>query len=81
MAAEWQKVGLSQGNMRNCTLLGREPNEVELGIFGVMWSEHCCYKIPKPFCAVFPPRERVLQGPGENAGVVDIGDGLPLPLK
>ncbi|MGI6142892.1 MAG: phosphoribosylformylglycinamidine synthase subunit PurL [bacterium] len=83
MAGDWQKVGLSQGEYEKIvSLLGREPNEVELGIFGVMWSEHCCYKNSKVLLRRFPTRgERVLQGPGENAGVVDIGDGLAVALK
>lgn len=83
MAAEWQKVGLSQGEYEKIvSLLGREPNEVELGIFGVMWSEHCCYKNSKALLRRFPTQgERVLQGPGENAGVVDIGDGLAVAFK
>src|SRR5919201_1015717 len=55
--------------------LGREPTELELGMFGAMWSEHCGYKNSKPLLRLFPTEAPwVLQGPGENAGVVDIGD-------
>ena len=58
-------------------ILGRDPNITELGIFSVMWSEHCSYKSSKVHLKRLPTRgARVLQGPGENAGVVDIGDGL-----
>ncbi len=63
-------------------LLGREPNLVELGIFSVMWSEHCSYKSSRLHLGKFPTEgERVIQGPGENAGVVDIGDGLCVVFK
>jgi phosphoribosylformylglycinamidine synthase len=56
--------------------LGREPNLVELGVFSVMWSEHCSYKSSRKHLAKFPTTgPRVICGPGENAGVVDIGDG------
>ncbi|MEB3181276.1 MAG: phosphoribosylformylglycinamidine synthase subunit PurL [Nostocaceae cyanobacterium] len=69
--------------------LGRHPNKAELGMFGVMWSEHCCYKNSRPLLKQFPTtgeacgalRERILVGPGENAGVVDLGDGLQLAFK
>src|ERR1700687_4555450 len=57
-------------------ILGRDPNITELGIFSVMWSEHCSYKSSKVHLKRLPTRgAQVLQGPGENAGVVDIGDG------
>jgi phosphoribosylformylglycinamidine synthase len=63
-------------------ILGREPNITELGIFSVMWSEHCSYKSSKVHLKRLPTRgERVVQGPGENAGVVDIGDGLVAAFK
>jgi phosphoribosylformylglycinamidine synthase subunit PurL len=56
--------------------LGREPNQVELGVFSVMWSEHCSYKSSKIHLGKFPTKgPRVICGPGENAGVVDIDDG------
>ncbi len=62
--------------------LGREPNLVELGIFSVMWSEHCSYKSSKAYLKNFPTEgEQVIQGPGENAGVVDIGDNLAVVFK
>ncbi|MEO8638650.1 MAG: phosphoribosylformylglycinamidine synthase subunit PurL, partial [Chloroflexota bacterium] len=62
--------------------LGREPNPVELGMFGAMWSEHCAYKHSRPLLSGLPSRgERVLVGPGENAGVLDIGDGLAVVFK
>jgi phosphoribosylformylglycinamidine synthase subunit PurL len=63
-------------------ILGREPNFTELGIFSVMWSEHCSYKSSKVHLRRLPTRgPQVLQGPGENAGVVDIGDGLAAAFK
>jgi phosphoribosylformylglycinamidine synthase len=62
--------------------LGRHPNKAELGMFGVMWSEHCCYKNSRPLLKQFPTQgDRILVGPGENAGVVDLGDGLQLAFK
>src|SRR6202142_2131777 len=63
-------------------ILGRDPNITELGIFSVMWSEHCSYKSSKAHLKRLPTRGKlVLQGPGENAGVVDIGDGLVAAFK
>jgi phosphoribosylformylglycinamidine synthase II len=63
-------------------ILGREPNITELGIFSVMWSEHCSYKSSKMHLKRLPTRGKlVVQGPGENAGVVDIGDGLVAAFK
>lgn len=62
--------------------LGRAPNKVELGIFSVMWSEHCSYKSTRRHLGKFPTKgPRVIQGPGENAGVVDIGDGQACIFK
>ncbi|BAZ66615.1 phosphoribosylformylglycinamidine synthase II [Fischerella sp. NIES-4106] len=62
--------------------LGRHPNKAELGMFGVMWSEHCCYKNSRPLLKQFPTTgDRILVGPGENAGVVDLGGGLRLAFK
>jgi len=67
---------------RILTAMGREPNLLELGIFSVMWSEHCSYKSSRKHLKGFPTSgPRVLQGPGENAGVVDIGDGLAVAFK
>jgi phosphoribosylformylglycinamidine synthase II len=62
--------------------LGRIPNDVELGMFGAMWSEHCAYKHSRPLLARLPAEgSRVLVGPGENAGALDIGDGLAVVFK
>ncbi len=62
--------------------LGRHPNQAELGMFGVMWSEHCCYKNSRPLLKQFPTcSDRVIIGPGENAGVIDLGDGFQLAFK
>ena len=63
-------------------ILGRVPTYSELGIFSVMWSEHCSYKSSKKYLRTLPTEgTHVLQGPGENAGVVDIGDGLAAVFK
>ena len=63
-------------------ILGREPNLVELGIFSAMWSEHCSYKSSKVHLKGFPTKASwVIQGPGENAGVIDIGDGYAAVFK
>src|SRR5438309_7862393 len=63
-------------------ILGREPSETELGLFSVMWSEHCSYKSSRIHLRTLPTEgPRVLQGPGENAGAVDIGDGLAAVFK
>src|SRR6186713_2043224 len=63
-------------------ILGREPNLVELGIFSAMWSEHCSYKSSRVHLRKFPTSgPRVIQGPGENAGIVDIGDGQAAIFK
>ncbi len=57
-------------------LVGREPTFTELGIFSAMWNEHCSYKSSKKWLRTLPTKgDVVIQGPGENAGVVDIGDG------
>ena len=62
--------------------LNREPNDVELGVFSVMWSEHCSYKSSKIHLGKFPTTgPRVICGPGENAGVIDIGDGQACIFK
>lgn len=67
---------------RILTILGREPNLTELGIFSVMWSEHCSYKSSRVHLKRLPTRGAcVLQGPGENAGVIDLGDGVALAFK
>ncbi|MGE4221243.1 MAG: phosphoribosylformylglycinamidine synthase subunit PurL, partial [Alphaproteobacteria bacterium] len=63
-------------------ILGREPNLTELGIFSVMWSEHCSYKSSRRWLKTLPTRgPQVIQGPGENAGVVDIGGGMAAVFK
>ncbi len=63
-------------------ILGREPNITELGIFSVMWSEHCSYKSSKKWLKTLPTKAPwVIQGPGENAGVIDIGDGQAIIFK
>jgi phosphoribosylformylglycinamidine synthase II len=63
-------------------ILGRQPNWTETGLFSVMWSEHCSYKNSKPVLRRFPTKgEQVLQGPGEGAGIVDIGDGQAVVFK
>jgi phosphoribosylformylglycinamidine synthase subunit PurL len=67
---------------RTQKILGRDPNFTELGIFSVMWSEHCSYKSSRVHLKKLPTRgTHVVQGPGENAGVVDIGDGLVAVFK
>jgi len=63
-------------------LIGREPNITELGIFSLMWSEHCSYKSSKIHLKRLPVKgKNVIQGPGENAGIIDIGDGLAAVFK
>ncbi|CAN5246434.1 phosphoribosylformylglycinamidine synthase subunit PurL [soil metagenome] len=65
-----------------CELLEREPNLTELGVFSLMWSEHCGYKYSRARLAELPSTgPQVLQGPGENAGAVDVGDGLAVVFK
>lgn len=65
-----------------CSRLGREPNYVELAIFSLMWSEHCGYKHSRPLLKSLPTSgEHIIQGPGENAGIVDIGEGLAIAMK
>jgi len=65
-----------------CGFLGRQPNYTEIGVFSVMWSEHCSYKNSKPILKKFPiTGPRVLMGPGEGAGIVDIGDNQAVVFK
>ena len=75
--------GLSEGEYDLLvTQIGREPNALEAAIVGAMWSEHCGYKNSRPLFSVFPTTgPQVLQGPGENAGVVDIGEGWGVAFK
>jgi len=79
----WTQVGLKEDEYRRvCEILGREPNHVELQMFGVMWSEHCSYKHSRSTLRKLPTKgDRVLQGPGENAGVIRITDDLAVAFK
>ena len=78
-----QRHGLTEDEYRLVVAaLGRQPNAVELGMFGAMWSEHCAYKHSRPLLGRLPTDgPRVLVGPGENAGAIDIGDGLAVVFK
>ena len=80
---QWREVALSDSEYaRIVELLGREPSIVELGMFGAMWSEHCGYKHSRPHLRTLPnDAPWVVQGPGENAGAVDIGNGLAAVFK
>ena len=82
-AKKHQEVALTEEEYKTIVeLLGRAPNAVELGMIGVLWSEHCSYKTSKPFLRRLPSTgSRVLQGPGENAGVVDVGEGWAVVFK
>ncbi len=72
-ATEWEKIK---------EILGRKPNVTELGVFSAMWNEHCSYKSSRIHLKKFPTQgPHVLQGPGENAGVVDLGEGLAVAFK
>lgn len=79
----YRDMGLSDAEFEKVqAILGRDPNFTEIGIFSVMWSEHCSYKHSKPFLKQFPTTgEHVLMGPGEGAGVVDIGDQQAVVFK
>ncbi|MBT2733804.1 phosphoribosylformylglycinamidine synthase subunit PurL [Bacillus sp. ISL-7] len=79
----YQQMGLSDEEFAMVeNILGRTPNYTETGLFSVMWSEHCSYKNSKPILRKFPiTGERVLQGPGEGAGIVDIGDEQAVVFK
>ncbi len=81
--AEIKSEGLTLDEYKMiCDRLNREPNKAELGMFGVMWSEHCCYKNSRPLLKQFPTTgDRVLVGPGENAGVVKITDEIAISFK
>jgi phosphoribosylformylglycinamidine synthase len=83
IAAPTERHGLTHSEYELVVAaLGREPNAVELGMFGAMWSEHCAYKHSRPLLGSLPTRgDRVLVGPGENAGAIDIGDGLAVVFK
>ncbi|MEG6617291.1 phosphoribosylformylglycinamidine synthase subunit PurL [Peptococcaceae bacterium 1198_IL3148] len=81
--ALWREMGLTDAEYDKIKgILGREPNYVELGIFAVMWSEHCSYKTSRLMLKTLPTTgDHILQGPGENAGIVDIGDGQAVAFK
>ena len=83
VAAALRQEGLTEDDYLEIQRrLGRDPNRAELGMFGVMWSEHCCYRNSRPLLSGFPTEgPRILVGPGENAGVVDLGDGHRLAFK
>src|SRR5256886_11057471 len=76
-------LGLADGELdRIRELLAREPNHFELAVFSLLWSEHCGYKHSAPLLRRLPSAgERVLQGPGENAGVIDLGEGEAVAFK
>jgi phosphoribosylformylglycinamidine synthase II len=76
-------LGLTDDELaRIVELLGRQPNELELALYGVMWSEHCSYKSSRRHLRRLPTvGERVLVGPGENAGVIDAGDGIAVAIR
>ncbi|RYL93390.1 phosphoribosylformylglycinamidine synthase subunit PurL [Sporolactobacillus sp. THM7-4] len=79
----YRDMGLTEEEYRKVKkLLGRKPNYTETGLFSVMWSEHCSYKTSKPVLKNFPTEgKHVLQGPGEGAGIVDIGDNQAVVFK
>ena len=82
-----EKVAIDHGLQKDeytkiCKLLSRTPNITELGIFSAMWNEHCSYKSSKLHLKKLPTKgKQVIQGPGENAGVVDIGDNDAIVFK
>jgi phosphoribosylformylglycinamidine synthase len=78
-----RSLGLTDAEFERISeLLERAPNDFELAVFSLLWSEHCAYKHSRRLLAALPTTgERVLQGPGENAGVIDVGDGLAVALK
>ena len=77
------KLGLTPDEYAHiCAIQGGEPTYVELAIYSVMWSEHCSYKHSRPVLGRFPTTgPRILQGPGENAGIIDVGDGWAVAMK
>ncbi|MCP3028377.1 phosphoribosylformylglycinamidine synthase subunit PurL [Halobacillus sp. A5] len=79
----YKEMGLTDEEFESVTnILGRLPNYTETGLFSVMWSEHCSYKNSKPLLRKFPvDGEHVLQGPGEGAGIIDIGDDQAVVFK
>jgi phosphoribosylformylglycinamidine synthase II len=81
--APHRELGLTDAEYEGiCERLGREPNALELAVFSLMWSEHCAYKHSKKLLRELPTEgPHLLMGPGENAGVVDVGDGLAVAFK
>jgi phosphoribosylformylglycinamidine synthase II len=81
--ADAVKLGLTEPEWHGiCDIQGGEPTYVELAIYSLMWSEHCSYKHSRPILGRFPTSgPRVLQGPGENAGIIDVGDGWAVAMK
>jgi len=77
------KLGLTADEYAHiCEIQGGEPTYVELAIYSLMWSEHCSYKHSRPVLSRFPTSgPRILQGPGENAGIIDVGDGWAVAMK
>jgi phosphoribosylformylglycinamidine synthase subunit PurL len=82
-AAPHRELGLTDAEYDGiCERMGREPNALELAVFSLMWSEHCAYKHSKKLLRLLPTEgPHILMGPGENAGVVDVGDGLAAAFK
>lgn len=83
MDRPWRDMGLKDSEYeRIVEIMGRDPNWTELGMFSVLWSEHCAYKHSRPLLKTLPTQgPHIVQGPGENAGVADIGDGLVVCWK
>ena len=79
----WRELGLSDPEYERITeLLGRDPNGVELAMFSLLWSEHCAYKHSRKLLGRLPTEgERVVMGPGENAGAIDVGSGHAVAFK
>ena len=82
-ASVHRALGLSDEEYENIHgLLGRHPNHLELAMYSVMWSEHCSYKSSKIHLKRLPTKAPwVLVGPGENAGVIDVGDGIAVAIR
>jgi len=80
---DWQAMGLTDEEYELiCRKIGKHPNFLEVAMFSVMWSEHCSYKNSRKVLKLLPTKgECVLQGPGENAGIVDVGDGMAVAFK
>ena len=76
-------LGLTDSELEDIrAVLQREPNPLELALYGVMWSEHCSYKSSRIHLRRLPTEgDRVLVGPGENAGVIDAGDGIAVAIR